>query len=178
MSQQKQTSKHANELKSQLSKLSGYHSVSVDSPPFSFRAKAPVDPQKAKEKTSGSISPREAVSDQRSSDQRAFKGNQSAARFANISNAEKEKFVPRPRKETESFQSIKIMRQQEVLLCINQKVRQLNSEFERTLRFCEELQIKHKQEMQEKNVIIMMQNNKITHLCQQVDSLRCALKLS
>jgi len=71
----------------------------------------------------------------------------SAPKFARISN----------KNGSDSLQSIKIMRQQEVLLGINQKVRQLNSEFERTLLFANNQEIKHKQEIEQKNLIIVTQ---------------------
>jgi len=54
------------------------------------------------------------------------------------------------------------MRQQEVLLGINQKVRQLNTEFERTLLFANNQQIKHQEELDKKNAIITIQNNQIS----------------
>ena len=76
-----------------------------------------------------------------------------------------DKFLPsQQNRETDSVQSMKIMRQQEVLLWINQKVRQLNSEFERTLRYSNNQEVKHKQAVHEKNIVIMMQNDRITQL--------------
>ena len=69
---------------------------------------------------------------------------------------------------------LKIQQQHEALQGINHAVRSLNSEFERTLMFANNQQVKHETEMNEKNSIIDGQNDKIRILMQQVEDLRLA----
>ena len=133
--QAKKASQQVNDLKNH--EHSGYHSH--ESPAFSFNAKQPNE-GKLEGKVLAAQPQRDVMSDQRSKSRsmgskRQINGDSlKGPKFARFSNKNK----------SDSLQSIKIMRQQEVLLGINQKVRQLNSEFERTLLFANNQEIKHK----------------------------------
>jgi len=149
------------DIKSQeASKRSG-SGCSHDSPAFSFNAKASkAHLAKLEKKVVPQGAPQQSQSDHCS-------GNSSSDRLfkSRMTGSNPDKFLPsQQNRETDSVQSMKIMRQQEVLLWINQKVRQLNSEFERTLRYSNNQEVKHKQAVHEKNIVIMMQNDRITQL--------------